>query len=922
MKPPGRHLKQPLTGKKRFEIKTSEVRQSFLEYFKKYDHRIVPSSPVIPYDDPTLLFTNAGMNQFKDIFTGQRKVDYKRAASTQKCIRAGGKHNDLDNVGFTARHHTFFEMLGNFSFGDYFKEEAIFYGWEWVTKVLKLPPDKLYATVYDTDDEAFTLWVKIAPELKNGRIRKFGKKDNYWSMGEIGPCGPCSEIHFDRGEKFGTGPNDILNGETDRFMEIWNLVFMQYDQQSDGNIVPLPKPSVDTGAGLERISAIMQNASTNYEIDIFQHIINDLINITHSKYEKNISSHHVIADHIRALTFAIADGAGISNEGQGYVLRRILRRAARHGRLLGMEKPFIHKLVASVVDQMGEAFPEIKENQKHIENVILAEEESFGRTLETGLELFDKIVKSTKGKVIAGEDVFKLYDTYGFPFDLTEIMATEKGMTLDMTGFEKAMELQREKSKNFVKESEIDRIFRSTRGPRTINIEKIIDSQTHSKNSIRLSHGANLLKSLPSSEFVRLKNKDLNKTFKTKVLYHNLEVQCSDSDEPKFIVIEKTPFYVKAGGQVSDIGWLSTPNGKFKFLVTDTQFFAQSIIHIGRIENGEYEYDDYPSYDNDKDNDIIAEIDADRRWDIMRNHTVTHLAHAALRKVLGSHIKQGGSYVGPDRMRFDFSHQVEEIVNNEILKGTSVRTDVMDLEEAKATGAMALFGEKYEDTVRVVSVGNFSKELCGGTHVDNINQIGPFFITLETGVASGVRRLEAITGRTAISYMLENKKFKEDASKIIGRSEDAITGLEQLREQNLNLQRELKKVKTDMFSGGNQTVGNEKTIGAIKFVTHNFDKTDHDIMGGWVDTQKVRQEPVVAMALGIVNGKFTYMASASHSAVKKFKVDIGKVSKTLLSQFDGRGGGKANFARGTVGVEINATDFFKTAETFLEKMGD
>jgi len=893
MKPPGRHLKQPLTGKKRFEIKTSEVRQSFLEYFKKYDHRIVPSSPVIPYDDPTLLFTNAGMNQFKDIFTGQRKVDYKRAASTQKCIRAGGKHNDLDNVGFTARHHTFFEMLGNFSFGDYFKEEAIFYGWEWVTKVLKLPPDKLYATVYDTDDEAFTLWVKIAPELKNGRIRKFGKKDNYWSMGEIGPCGPCSEIHFDRGEKFGTGPNDILNGETDRFMEIWNLVFMQYDQQSDGNIVPLPKPSVDTGAGLERISAIMQNASTNYEIDIFQSIINDLINITHSKYEKNISSHHVIADHIRALTFAIADGAGISNEGQGYVLRRILRRAARHGRLLGMEEPFIHKLVASVVDQMGEAFPEIKEKQKHIENVILAEEESFGRTLETGLELFDKIVKSTKGKVIAGEDVFKLYDTYGFPFDLTEIMATEKGMTLDMAGFEKAMELQREKSKN-------DNSFEA----HDFNMKNILDKEP------------------PEGIKKTIFKRDAFKIH-TKLKYVR-NIQGINTPENTWVVIlEETPFYTEAGGQVSDLGKIYNDN--FEIIIKASYKHRDWFIHEGILTKG--------SADNlKKYNDIIAEIDADRRWDIMRNHTVTHLAHAALRKVLGSHIKQGGSYVGPDRMRFDFSHhkpmtpeeirQVEEIVNNEILKGTSVRTDVMDLEEAKATGAMALFGEKYEDTVRVVSVGNFSKELCGGTHVDNINQIGPFFITLETGVASGVRRLEAITGRTAISYMLENKKFKEDASKIIGRSEDAITGLEQLREQNLNLQRELKKVKTDMFSGGNQTVGNEKTIGAIKFVTHNFDKTDHDIMGGWVDTQKVRQEPVVAMALGLVNGKFTYMASASHSAVKKFKVDIGKVSKTLLSQFDGRGGGKANFARGTVGVEINATDFFKTAETFLEKMGD
>ncbi len=423
-------------------IRTADVRQSFLDYFQKHDHRLVESSPVVPFDDPTILFTNAGMNQFKDIFTGKRKPDFPRATSSQKCIRAGGKHNDLDNVGFTARHHTFFEMLGNFSFGDYFKAEAIEYAWEWVTKVLQLPKDRLYATVYLDDDEAYRLWGKIAPELKNGRVLRFGKKDNYWSMGDIGPCGPCSEIHFDRGVKFGDGPEDKVNGESDRFVEIWNLVFMQYEQTPDGKLVKLPKPSVDTGAGLERIAAIMQGADSNYGIDIFQTLIKAISEITGSKYQDHVPSHHVVADHIRALTFALADGAGISNEGRGYVLRRILRRAARHGRELGAKEPFLHKLVPALVGEMGGVFPEIKQKQDYVISVIKAEEESFARTLDTGLELLGtlaKEVRSTGSNVIPGGDVFKLYDTYGFPYDLTETIAAEHKLTLDREGFDKAM---------------------------------------------------------------------------------------------------------------------------------------------------------------------------------------------------------------------------------------------------------------------------------------------------------------------------------------------------------------------------------------------------------------------------------------------------------------------------------------------------
>ncbi len=857
-----------------------------MDYFARYDHRVVPSSPVIPYDDPTILFTNAGMNQFKDVFTGRRKVDYKRAASCQKCIRAGGKHNDLDNVGFTARHHTFFEMLGNFSFGDYFKEEAIYYAWEWVTRDLGLLPDRLYATVFESDDEAFELWEKIAPELKNGRVLRFGKKDNYWSMGEIGPAGPCSEVHYDRGEKFGTGPEDIVNGETERFVEIWNLVFMQYDQQPDGSIVDLPKPSVDTGAGLERIAAIMQNVESNYEIDIFQCIIKRISEVTGAEYSDNITSHHVIADHLRALTFAVADGAGISNEGQGYVLRRILRRAARHGRLLGAHEPFIYKLIPRLVEKMGDAYPEIAEKQTHIENVIKAEEEAFGRTLETGLELFERIASKAVERTIPGEEVFRLYDTYGFPYDLTEIMAAEKGLTLDQEGFEKAMECQREQSR-----------AAATFENHSTRIADLYDRKPAK---------------VPPSEFIR-EALSVEATVKDVRRIENGE-QVSFA-----IILDRTPFYVESGGQIGDTGRIFTDT--FVVSVGALYHHQDHYIHEGILTEG--------NPDNIKEGiTVTAEVDSDRRWDIQRNHTVTHLTHAALRKVLGAHIKQSGSYVGPDRMRFDFSHHqpmtrdeiraVEEIVNNEVLKGTAVSTEVMDIESAKKSGAMALFGEKYEDKVRVVSVGDFSRELCGGTHVADISQIGPFFIVLETGIASGVRRLEAITGREAINYMLEAKKYRQDIAAIVGRPEiDSLAGVQQLKEEHNLTQKELKRAKAEMFSGKGSAVGTEATVGKIVFVTHNFEQTDRDIMAGWIDNQKARPEPVVAVALGHVNGKLTYMAAASNKATTEQKIDIGKITKRLLPKFGGRGGGKVSFAQGTVADDTTAKQLFEDARMLI-----
>ncbi len=844
----------------------------------------MPSSPVIPHDDPTLLFINAGMNQFKDVFTGRRQVPYSRATSSQKCIRAGGKHNDLDNVGFTARHHTFFEMLGNFSFGDYFKEAAITYAWEWITKHLQLPKDRLYATVYETDDEAFDLWERIAPELKGGRVLRFGKKDNYWAMGDTGPNGPCSELHFDRGERFGTGPEDKVNGETDRFVEIWNLVFMQYDQRPDATLLELPRPSVDTGAGLERLAAILQNADTNYGIDIFRNLIEAISDLTHARYRDHVASHHVIADHIRALSFAIADGAGISNEGRGYVLRRILRRAARHGRQLGAEQPFIYQLVPVLADLMGQTYPELRDKQQHVQNVIKAEEESFLRTLETGLQLFDRIaseLKKSDSRTVPGEEVFKLYDTYGFPYDLTEIIANEQGLTLDRHGFDQAMEHQREQS----------------RAGSAFNVDHFIFESDFSEGD-------------PSpTEFVRE-----GLSTQAQVL------RMSFNADQIAVALDRTPFYLEAGGQIGDIGRIFTSDGEIE--VTDLHLVKDAYVHVGRITRGSKE----AFMPGTK---VTAQVDDQRRWDIMRNHTATHLAHAALRKVLGDHVRQSGSYVGPDRLRFDFSHhqpmtedeirQVEKIVNEHIVIGCDVATEVMHIEQAKKSGAMALFGEKYAESVRVVSVDDFSKELCGGTHVHNTGQIGPFFVIAETGIASGVRRLEAVTGREAIRFMLDLKSFRSQVAIAVGRPEtEALEGVRQLAAERSSLAKELKRVKTEMFSGTGKSVGERKQAGPFTLVWNNFDETDPDTMASWADTQKQSNDPVVAVALGTVNGKQIYVAAASGSATKEYGLHVGRLTSELLSRFGGRGGGKPSFAKGGMSHLVDTTRFVATATMMLK----
>lgn len=870
------------------KIKTAEIRKNFLEFFKARDHRIVPSSPLIPFDDPTILFINAGMVPFKDIYTGHRKVDYKRATSVQKCIRAGGKHNDLDNVGFTARHHTFFEMLGNFSFGDYFKEETILYAWEYCTKILQLPTGRLHVSIYEDDDESHALWEKIAPELKNGRIQRFGKEDNFWSMGDIGPCGPCSEIHFDRGEEWGTGPEDVVNGEGERFVEFWNLVFTQFDQLSDGTVVPLPKPSVDTGLGFERIASILQGVDSNYGIDLFQDLIKAISEVTSSKYSDHVSSHHVIADHLRALTFAIADGAGISNEGRGYVLRRFLRRAARHGRLLGMHEPFIHTLVPTLVNAMSDAYPEIGEKQSHIEHVIKAEEESFLRTLETGLGLFEQVakkVKGTGGTVIDGADVFKLYDTYGFPYDLTEIIAGEQGLTLDQPGFDAAMAKQKEQSK-----------AGGVTATHDVTLRAVLDHSPPSGDP---------------TDFVRTDEPVLSK-----VVWHRPSDVIGDGtvDSQDFVILKETPFYAESGGQISDTGMITAGDSVLR---VDSMSLHQGWhIHKGEVvEPGQREH-------FEKGATVTASVDSERRWDIQRNHTATHLAHKALRMVLGDHVKQSGSYVGPDRLRFDFSHhqpmtpgevaQVEQIVNEQILNATNVTTEEMDVDAAKKSGATALFGEKYDDLVRVVSIADFSKELCGGTHVSNTSQIGPFFITLETGIASGVRRLEAITGREAIKLMLDAKRFRQDASQLLGRSEEEVgDALQQLKESNLALEKEIKKVKAEMFSGGGQSIGERRPIGKVSYITHDFGQSDRDVMAGWVDSEKSINEPVVVLAFGTIADKPTVMIGSSATATSQYDLHSGSLAKECLSILGGRGGGKPNFAQGTIATGTAASEVYE-----------
>src|SRR5271155_2243216 len=743
---------------------TSEIRGSFLEFFRKNGHAVLPSSSLVPANDPTLLFTNAGMVQFKDVFLGKDRRDYSRAATAQRCVRAGGKHNDLENVGYTARHHTFFEMLGNFSFGDYFKREAIHFAWNFVTGTLGIPKDRLWVTVYKEDDEAARIWTEEIG-IDPTRCTRMGEKSNFWSMGDTGPCGPCSEIFYDHGAEIAGGPPGSPDADGDRFVEIWNLVFMQYDRSSDGILVPLPKPSVDTGMGLERVAAVMQGVHSNYDIDLFRALIRAAAEVTHAA-DLESSSLRVIADHIRACTFLIIDGVVPSNEGRGYVLRRIIRRAIRHGYKLGQTQPFFHKLVPNLVREMGSYYTELVSGEARAAQVLAQEENRFAETLSTGMTLLDAETAKLTSSVIPGETVFRLYDTYGFPLDLTADVARERGLTIDQAGFDAAMDAQRVRAR-----------AASKFGPEL-------------RDSIQLEGKSEF------SGYDRLA--DLARV--TSLVFGGGVVNVLRPGQEGQVVLDHTPFYAESGGQIGDTGVLLGANGRF--IVRDTQKIGKSFAHLGELENGELRAGDA----------VEALVDQERRKAIALNHSATHLLHAALRKVLGKHVEQKGSLVSADRLRFDFSHthaltqdeihQVESLVNSAIRDNKPAETRVMALDDAVAAGAMSLFGEKYENDVRVLSIGEFSMELCGGTHVERAGDIGLFKITGESGVAAGVRRVEALTGRVAYEWVVHSDRVLRDVATMLrGSREDVDEKVRELVERSRKLEKDVQQLKSKLASG-------------------------------------------------------------------------------------------------------------------------
>ncbi len=850
-------------------IKTSsQLRQAFLDFFKEQGHEVVPSSSLIPGNDPTLLFTNAGMVQFKDVFTGQDKRSYVRATSSQRCVRAGGKHNDLENVGYTARHHTFFEMLGNFSFGDYFKREAINYAWTFLTEVLQLPKEKLWVTIYENDDEAADIWLNEIGIDKNCFTRigdkKGGKKnesDNFWSMGDTGPCGPCTEIFYDHGADIAGGPPGTPEEDGDRYIEIWNLVFMQYDRDKEGNLNPLPKPSVDTGMGLERLAAIMQNGHSNYDIDLFQNLISAVAKETNCKDKEN-NSLKVIADHIRSCSFLIVDGVLPSNEGRGYVLRRIIRRALRHGNNLGQKDAFFYKLVQPLVKEMGDAYPELKEAQARVEKALLQEEERFAETLEKGLSILEQDIKDMKGSVIPGEVVFKLYDTYGFPADLTNDIARERNLTLDMLGFDKAMEEQRERAR---KASTFAGEYQAT-----IDIEGETDFTGY--------------------EYLEGQSKVLA------IYVDGKEVQQIEKNQSAMLVLEQTPFYAESGGQTGDTGLLTC--GSAKFAVMDTQKQGGAVFgHYGEVLEGSLKVGDM----------VNTQVDSERRQAIVANHSATHLLHAALRKVLGEHVAQKGSQVQAERLRFDFSQpeaitaeqlkEVEHLVNRHIRLNHLVDTSIMTPDEAKASGAMALFGEKYGDEVRVLSMSEFSVELCGGTHVSRTGDIGLFKITSESGVAAGVRRIEAVTADYALSWV---DKTEEQLSEIMGllkgNRDDISSRVNQLLEKNRGLEKELTQLKGKLASSQGSDLSSQAVdVKGIKVLAANLEGADVKTLRETLDQLKNKLGTSAIVLAAISGQKVSLVAGVSKDATDKIKA--GDLVNSVASQVGGKGGGRPDMAQ-------------------------
>jgi alanyl-tRNA synthetase len=874
-------------------LSSAALRSLYLRFFAERGHQVVPSSSLVPGNDPTLLFTNAGMVQFKDVFLGKDKRNYNRAASSQRCVRAGGKHNDLENVGYTARHHTFFEMLGNFSFGDYFKKDAIRFAWEFVTgrDWLGIDPQRLMVTVYHTDNEAYDIWHKDVGVAAD-RIVRIGDKpgggsDNFWQMGETGPCGPCTEIFYDHGAHIPGGPPGSPNEDGDRWIEIWNLVFMQFDRSADGVLNPLPKPSVDTGMGLERTAAVMQGVHSNYEIDLFVNLIKAAAAATRTT-DLSSSSLRVIADHIRACSFLIADGVLPSNEGRGYVLRRIIRRAIRHGYQLGQTQPFFYSLVAALEAQMGEAYPELATQRTHVERVLKQEEERFAETLSQGMSLLDAAIAGLKSKEIPGDTVFRLYDTFGFPVDLTADIARERGLSIDQAGFETAMEAQRDRARAASKFG-VD-----LRGGVTV------DSKTSFSGYDRHADTASVVAILRGKERVDV-------------------LKAGDEGQ---VILESTPFYAESGGQVGDTGALVGANASFE--VSDTQKVGGAYAHIGRVVSGQLKVGDR----------VEARVDEARRTAIRLNHSATHLLHAALRRVLGTHVTQKGSLVAPDRLRFDFSHyaavtpdelkRIEQLVNAEIRANAAAETQLMHYDAAVASGAMALFGEKYEDEVRVLRFGEFSTELCGGTHVKRAGDIGVFKIVSEGGVAAGIRRIEAVTGAGALEWIGQSEQMLRDVATLVkGGRDDVEDKVRQLIDRSRKLEKEIASLKQKLASGQGSDISSAAVdVQGIKVVATRVDGADAPALRDAVDQLKNKLKSA-AIVLASVQAPDKVVLIAGVTADQTSKLKAGDLVNVVAQQIGGRGGGRADMAQagGTDASNLDAAlaSVTKWVETTLSR---
>ncbi len=841
-------------------LSTNDIRTRFLGFFRERGHTVVPSSPLVPDNDPTLLFVNSGMVQFKNTFLGQERRNYDRAVTSQRCIRAGGKHNDLENVGYTARHHTFFEMLGNFSFGDYFKRDAIAYAWEFLTREMGLPAEKLWVTVYEEDSDAEAIWLNeigVSPE----RFSRIGAADNFWSMGDIGPCGPCSEIFYDHGPEVPGGPPGTPEEDGDRYVEIWNLVFMQYDRAADGTMTALPAPSVDTGMGLERMAAVMQGVHDNYEIDLFQGLMAEAARALEVEND-GAASLKVIADHIRATAFLITDGVLPGKEGRGYVLRRIMRRAIRHGFNRGQDKPFLHRLVAPLVTEMGAASPELSRAREHVERVILQEEERFAETLSQGMALLESALGTLEGDVIPGDVVFKLYDTYGFPVDLTADIVRERGLTVDMEVFEQEMAAQRERARAANRfEAQADETVRVAQNSEFTGYEHFQD------------HGRVVA-----------------------LIHDGQEVDFLTEGREAMVVLDRTPFYAEGGGQVGDRGWLETDGARFA--VSDTHAQASGAhLHIGRLEQGRLALGD----------SVRAELDAPARRATMRNHTATHLLHAALKQVLGQQVTQRGSLVAPDRLRFDFSHEapvsreqlaeIEHLVNEQILANMAGEITVTSYDDAMAAGAVALFGEKYGERVRMLRLGDFSTELCGGTHCQRTGDIGLFKITSESGVASGIRRMEAVTGEAALRFV-ENgeRRLSEVAGLMRAGREDVLEKTEQTLTRLRELEKQVQALNAKMATQrGGELAEQAREIDGVKVLAARLDGVDAKTLREIADKLKDQLGSAVVVLATVKNGKVSLLAGITKEQTAELQA--GELVNFVAGQVGGRGGGRPDMAQ-------------------------